>query len=269
MKKSYTLLPLICGLLYIITTSELPGSNLGTTARTNCTGSGCHAASSAATSITSLTLVDQANSQTVTSYKAGHVYTLTLKGSNTGNLPKFGFQLQASAGTYSAPGSGEVVFQSKMLTHGSSPIAAVSNVYTATATWTAPAAGTGTVTFTGIINAVDGTGTSSNDQPGSQKAFTYTESTTAAAVSIIPVGSIRLYPNPATTHVNLDLVDAAAGSYELNVYNSVGAKVLAQQPAVSKSSQTISLDVSGLAAGTYFLSINRDGGSLLKTFVKN
>ncbi len=269
MKKRYLLLPLVCGLIYITTTSELPGSSLGSSVA-SCGQGGCHTGGTGSTtSTTGLTLTDQANSQVVSgSYTPGHIYTVKLTGSNTANLPKFGFQLKASKGVYSSPATGETIVASTMLTHGSTALAAVSNVYTATATWTAPAAGSGTVTFTGIFNAVNGNNLQTGDMPGTPQPFTYTEAVAATAVSNVSLGSLSVYPNPASNMLNLRLSNAASGRYELMVYNTAGVRVLSRTDYVSQGNQVLSLDITHLAAGTYFIAVGSNESRLMKTFLK-
>jgi len=268
MKKRYLLVPIVCAFIGLTTSSYIPGTNLGGF-QTSCSGGGCHSGGGGTTSVTGLTLVDQSNSQTMTTiYRPGHVYTVTLTGSNTANLPKFGFQMLCSSGAYSNATSAELI-SGHILTHGNSAIAAVSNVYTATATWTAPAAGNGIVTFRGIFNGVNGDNSQSGDSPGSSQSFIFNEGTSGVGVGSLAVGALTLSPNPVSNALRIQMSEASTGNYEVQVYNSLGAIVMYQQLNASQSEQQFDVSTANLVAGTYFLEISKDGGRTVKTFTKN
>ena len=188
MKKAFLLLPIILGLVYIITTgySEGPAS-LGSLERTGATGtigcgggSGCHSAS--ATSAIAVTIELDSAGTPVTQYVPGVTYTIKITGVNnttSGSLPRFGFQLTAvsatGAGTSSATNVGTFSSTLPSSCQNSVPsgsfhviehnVAIVSTTgsgsgsgattYSESITWTAPSAGTGTVKLFGVINAVN------------------------------------------------------------------------------------------------------------------
>ena len=61
---------------------------------------------------------------------------------------------------------------------------------------------------------------------------------------------IKLYPNPATAEINLELSDAPAAS-KVNVYDMLGRVVISENVAAGNSS--VKLNTTALDAGTYFL----------------
>ena len=133
-------------------------------------GGGCH--SSAATSTISVAIeMDSTGGVPTTMYKPGNTYTVKITGTATsGSFPKYGFQLNALKGTASttsnadagtwtttglptntqctAPGS----YTQLTVMEQSTAIALSGSSFTQTFTWTAPAAGTGTISFWGAAN---------------------------------------------------------------------------------------------------------------------
>ena len=71
----------------------------------------------------------------------------------------------------------------------------------------------------------------------------------------------RLYPNPATGRVSLQLADGPAGS--LRVVDVQGRQVLSQ--AIPAGSQNFDLDIQHLKAGLYYLQLERGNRRLVET----
>jgi hypothetical protein len=65
----------------------------------------------------------------------------------------------------------------------------------------------------------------------------------------IPV--VKLFPNPTTDVVNIQLPGAYAGKVTLQLYNSAGALISSTKP----SSATVQMNVQQLAAGSYFVQV--------------
>jgi Secretion system C-terminal sorting domain len=65
----------------------------------------------------------------------------------------------------------------------------------------------------------------------------------------VPV--VKLFPNPATDVVNIQLPGAYAGKVTLQLYSSSGALISSNKP----SSATVQLNVRQLAAGSYFVQV--------------
>jgi alpha-tubulin suppressor-like RCC1 family protein len=64
-----------------------------------------------------------------------------------------------------------------------------------------------------------------------------------------------LYPNPAQDHANLHIVTGANGSVEVNVYNILGARLIAQQSDKQESTLDLTIPTSRLASGTYIVQV--------------
>ena len=78
--------------------------------------------------------------------------------------------------------------------------------------------------------------------------------------------SIKVYPNPASSRLNVEINSTTAGNYNVDVVDILGQKV--QNANVTDHKATV--DVSGLAAGVYMVVCHRDGVTIgTVRFVKN
>ncbi len=106
-----------------------------------------------------------------TGYVPGTVYTITATGTHTG-VVKFGFEMTAESnsaikvGTFAItnPSETKLTNLNKAVTHTSAGTIPSGNMKTWSANWTAPAAGTGNVSFYGAFNAANGNGSTSGDK---------------------------------------------------------------------------------------------------------
>ena len=78
--------------------------------------------------------------------------------------------------------------------------------------------------------------------------------------------NMNVYPNPAATNVNFSMDRAEAGKYTFQVFNTAGEQVYVDvenfDAAFSKN-----IDLSDIAAGSYFLKITKGENTLTKAFV--
>lgn len=278
MKKTSILLLLAAALLWVTLPGYMtgPGAGVGgpamdrtgSTSAAGCsTGAGCH--STTASSLISVSVqVYSATGTTVTSYTPGQTYTVTISGVNTitPGLPKFGFQLacvkSAGAGTGAAVNAGTFSASTPTGTHLSTvggisifehgmpltPLVGGSTpptVYRDSIIWTAPVAGTGTVEFFGVLNAVNFNGSADPGDLWNASTATLTEaSTTVGAIS----GASWVCSGSTTT-----LSDATAGG----VWSSSNTAV------ASISSTGV---VTGVTAGTSIISYTVSGSSATSVF---
>lgn len=211
----------------------------------------CHTASTN-TTISSISFVNQGTGLPVTNgqYTPGTAYTVTLTGANA-TQPAFGFQIRAVnaassiVGTWSATMTGTTV-SNDLLTH-SSPRTITSGTATVTGTWTAPAAGTGTVTFGAIINAVNLSNTNAGDMVSSIFTTTLTEAVVAPPTPVItPSGPITACSNQPPTLGISNGAGATSFQWKLNGSNISGATSSTYTPVQS---------------GTYTVVMSNSGGS--------
>ena len=81
--------------------------------------------------------------------------------------------------------------------------------------------------------------------------------------NVIDAENIQMYPNPCST--SLTVRTSFSGSGKLEVYNSVGQRVIAQN-ATNMNLQTIGL--ANLSNGIYFLKVKTTEGDFIRKFVK-
>ncbi len=238
----------------------------------NCSTGGCHAASSTAT--TAFIEIAEAATPTVVvssgKYTPGTAYIVTIRGISTPSRPKFGFQVgvtksdNSNAGTLSAiPSSGTMVHAAgtiNVVEHSMALNASPSaGSYSAKFNWTAPAKGAGTVTFYGIINAVDGTGSTSGDLPSNGSTGVFTEGTPASIAAASVNSTVKIFPNPCSNFLTVE--GLSAKTFTARVADLAGRVIINAQ-----SEGTI--DVTALQNGIYVLTLTTDAGRQTSTFVK-
>lgn len=224
----------------------------------NCSSGGCHAASSSST-LASFMIAEAATPSTpVSKYKPGTLYTITLGGTNTSAKPKFGFQAAitdaggTTIGTLTATAANTAVHTSgtmRIVEH-TTPLTGSSGVYTVKFNWTAPAAGSGTASIYGILNAVDGDNSTANDAPSNGFKLDVPEDVTSSIAENELNGKFQIVPNPATDHFsikNLENNNASVAIYSMN-----GTQVMLTTAGKD-------INVSGLATGSYIVHINNNG----------
>lgn len=92
--------------------------------------------------------------------------------------------------------------------------------------------------------------------------------TTNCSLNTIPfevVEDFNLYPNPAANTLNIDVKETIVVK-SIALYNTLGQLVVTIPNAIT--TDTISLDISNLKAGVYFVSVATDKGKTTQRFVK-
>jgi hypothetical protein len=188
-----------------------------------------------------------------TGYVPGTNYTITV--AITGASTRKGFQVSPQnssgvlMGTLTA-GSGNKVVNSKYVTH-TAPT--TTNPGTWTFTWTAPAAGTGTVNFYGAFV--------SNKNNITKQVLTVNEQTsTGVETQLTENETFNTYPNPATGNMFLNL-NLSAGSYiTASLINLEGKQISTLYNGnLSAGKHHLQLDVNQIKTGVYFLQVTANG----------
>jgi hypothetical protein len=260
-------------------------------------GTGCH---TSATTTTIALELDSAGIST-TRYVAGMTYTVKLTGKNTSttSLPKFGFQIGSivgasavaapvNAGTwkapfpastkYVAPKAGQFVVG---VVEQTAAIAATSGTggngttYVETFNWTAPASGTGTISFWAALNAVNGNGSDTGDKynTGHISITEMVASPLKAAASAVNVKCNGAKTGSATVTVTggsspytyswnstpvqtaSTATNLAAGSYTVTIKDAQGATttavaIVTEPTAISVSVTPANVTCNGATDGT-------------------
>lgn len=197
MKFKFTYIALIFTsiLTWTLTTSDKGGKSTFT----DC--SGCHGGSSSVTLMDSITLTEVSSGLVVTKYKPATAYTIKFYGNNSATLPKYGFQINPSKGIISAPPANtQITYVTSnpkdTFWQHSLPLTGSGGKYSQAATWTSPAAGSGTVTFETWLNAVDGQLNTTGDAVSSLSTFSFNEQTAGADTAKVSI-AITTGGNPS------------------------------------------------------------------------
>ncbi|HXD94744.1 MAG TPA: T9SS type A sorting domain-containing protein [Bacteroidia bacterium] len=76
--------------------------------------------------------------------------------------------------------------------------------------------------------------------------------------------NVSIYPNPATNALNINFANAVVNKASVKIFSLIGSEVL----SAIISDNNLSVDISGLAAGTYMVQISSDNISVTKKIVK-
>lgn len=288
MKKRILLLTVMAAFSFVIFTSEDSGPALFGNNRSGAKasivtcgtlGAGCHGGTSSATSVT---ITVDSSAIPVTQYVGGQTYTVNITGTNTSNLPKFGFQyavvsgngptqVQAGSNSYFPTNVTIHTFNNLHFVEHSSPLSiSQNNTYDVSFQWTAPAAGTGTVTMYCTLNAVNGNDVAdAEDQSNNTNVTLGEETISPSAVSnVLSSMEIKAYPNPATGNFNLQLGNANTGNYVLAIYDVTGRIINTEQVVVNSTNYTKTIDTHSWTPGMYQIAIVKDGNQRVVTVVK-
>ena len=223
-----------------------PGEN--TTCR-NCHGTGFGTTVSVA--------VKDGRGFPVTSYIPGAIYTVDFTVNATG-ASRYGFQL-VSLNSSNNPVNGFTMPSSNTrlvtLTNGRqyAEHAGKSLTNSFSVQWTAPASGTGNVTFYGGGAAVNNNGGTSGDG-GNTTNLVLPENTTVGLIEPSLRSQFLVYPNPTKNNIKLENTSKEMKETVARVYTITGQLVFDEQVNIA-GSKTEKLNLSKLNSGTYILKV--------------
>ena len=237
-----------------------------------CSGGGCH---SGVKFKGKTTLMIKQNGTTVTKYSPGVKYQVELVIEKTsGGTALYGFQLNASKGTKDAG-----VFENAM-PDATTQIAKIGKGRTfvehdlqmpsgtITVDWTAPAKGTGTVSFYAVGNIVDGKNGNLGDSPLTPIKVDLAEGTVSANELPTWATEVNLTPNPVNDFAFLSINANENKTISLQVFNIEGELMSNQDISVSAGNNNIPLEINDLARGVYLLSLKSNNDLVTRKFVK-
>lgn len=248
------------------------GGNLTGGPGSNATCGSCHTGGTLTNAGISLRKKSD-NSLVTGKYTPGETYIVSLSAMHNTNF-HHGFQLMAlgadnkQAGEFKALGSdihSRLVGGVTLIEHNK-PLAQQGAVFAKTIEWVAPAAGRGTISIYGTMNAVNNDGTTGGDAVSAPLKITFAESGVSVPATTKLDDVLKIYPNPATNALYVDMQDAQAGSYEVAIFSIAGNKVYTQQ--VQNLAGVITVPVASLAAGTYYVQVSSADVKYNKIFVK-
>ena len=77
--------------------------------------------------------------------------------------------------------------------------------------------------------------------------------------AINPMTTTRVYPNPATDVLNIEVNASQASDMNISVYNIMGQKVMNQNVNITTGLNTRSINTSDLNSGIYFVTVKANG----------
>jgi hypothetical protein len=204
MKLRYTYLFFLVISLWVLLKSNSSGRATTGTPMQTCAGGGCHSSTGFGTTATmdSIIITDRVTNLPIVQYMPGQSYRVSMFGKVTNfimmpNLPKFGFVVDnGGKGTFGGASSGSTTASAGRYWGHSSPkdsllsISAIRTIfYFDSCNWVAPAAGAGTVTFNGRLNAVNNNTNATGDFSGNLTIpKTLNEFNNVAGVTLAMVG---------------------------------------------------------------------------------
>lgn len=241
-----------------------PTSNTGSPGDgTNCTSCHTGSASSQAGLITSTI--------PMTGYVPGQTYTITGSITTSGKT-KFGFQVSPQnasgdlKGTMTVTNSTntQLISSGKYITHKFSGTNFSSGTATWSFDWTAPAAGSGDVTFYGSFNSTNSSSTTTGDIISLSSLTVSEDLTTGIADMGEELNVISVYPNPVTDKIFVKNTADANAVMDVSILD-VNGKVVKQSGNLQNNQ---AIDLTELANGYYMVRIETSEGTLIKRITK-
>ena len=135
-------------------------------------------------------------------------------------------------------------------------------VYSETSNWTAPVSGTGTISFWGVLNAVNGDGSSGGDYWNTQ-GMTINEWPSKLGIASIEENSIQLsiFPNPAKENITVSCNLSETSLVEINMFGIDGRMVSSLMNTTltqGEHEQRLTLPA-GVKAGIYLIQLIANG----------
>lgn len=229
-----------------------------------CAKSGCH---TGGPGITDHVATITSNVPTA-GYTPGTTYTITGTATKSG-ISRFGFEISpqsqtgALMGTLIAGTDNHLVGGSKYVTHSQNGTSA-SGTRSWNFQWTAPAAGSGPVTFYGSFLFANNNGNESGD---AVKTATLTiNENVSSGINEATLDHLVLAPNPATSELKI-YHPGLSSKIEISITDLSGRTVQNQKVDALNGSAVVELG-QNMNNGVYFLTITSNGNTATKRFVK-
>lgn len=196
-------------------------------------------------------------------YTPGTKYTITATARSSANRNTFGFQLspQTTAGALvgvmtNTSSTTKLTGGGKYLTHTQSGLTGTGGVKSWSFDWTAPAAGTGDVTFYGAFNHANGNGGTSGDSIF-KTTYVIKEKVTSIGINNDELSNLgfTIYPNPASNYIYVKN-DKGVVYTEIEVYDLSGKLIykLSEEEDINLDLQ-FKINLNDLEKGLYLMKI--------------
>jgi hypothetical protein len=228
------------------------------------------------TSTTSIVVLDS-NNDTITKYVPGAQYTARVTVQTaTGNPTRWGFQMIAlrDADTTDLDGFSDMnpnnykiaTVSSTGRTYAEHDNVSMTNTFNVK--WTAPAIGTGNVTFYAAGNAVNNNGLISGDGPSFSNLKLAEDSASSTQNIDAKDIALQIWPNPAASEINLSAVLPRAGDYRAAIFDLSGRVVWESNRSLPAGENLLQVPMTGFDGGVYFVTLSGAGVSANVKVVK-
>ncbi len=209
-----------------------------------------------------------------TGYVPGTTYTITATAAYVGRV-KFGFQIspQNRAGTrlgtmiLTSSTTTQLISSSRYITHKSAGTTGTTDFHTWSFNWTAPVAGSDTVTFYGAFLCANNNGNETGDITyKSNLVVLENSSSTEIAENTRSNFQVSVYPNPASDFINVTYKIDQQGKVDIKLYDLEGrmsSVLLSEIKSPGDCESNLKLPFIP-ATGIYFLEISTERGKQVK-----
>ncbi len=281
MKLRFTYLSFLALLFAVLFWGNSSGrANIGNNGNTgapgelaSCAMPGCHSGGSFG-SETVIKMFRAGTTEEVTTYWPGDVYDMEVI-INTSTAPAgYAFQMvslfdadDSDVNAWSSPGTGVQIATASMTGRSYAEQTSTSASNSFKVQWTAPASGSGSVTFYAAGNSVNGNGNFQGDE-ATNGTLTISENLVATQ-NLEALGvSVQLFPNPVTTNVSLRIDAPASGLFEASLVNILGREISTQMVDVNLGETRLDFDVANLPKGVYLVRLSNESNQSSYPFLK-
>jgi len=228
----------------------------------------CHGGSSISVDL-DINILNKDGSELVDNeYIPGQAYDMSviINGTAGATPEEYGFQMVAlmdadeeEVNTWANPGSNVNIATASNTgrTYVEQNNSSINNTFTME--WTAPAAGSGDITFYSCGNGVNGNNSTSGDGAACTTLSLGEKITnsTFATLATIPF-DVELQPNPTSDWLNVNIDSPVQENFTLNILSLNGQVLQTQEWSLTTAQNLTSLDVQDYATGMYFLQITNE-----------
>lgn len=223
----------------------------------------CHS-SGAFSPTVSIEVFEAGTSNMITEYVPGTNYDLKITvAAGSGTPTGFGSQTtvldanNSNAASFSTPSSNAQVSTLNGVNYLEQD--GMSSTGEFTAIWTAPATGTGSVTFYTGANAVNGAGNTGGDGATSG-TLTLTEGVASSQKDVNKLAvKMNAYPNPVQDVLNLEMTGTISGEHSLIITDRIGQVVSTELININNGENKTTIEVGHLSTGIYQVSLMKNG----------
>jgi hypothetical protein len=235
---------------HIVRSTGSPGGKTGSPGDNQTTCTQCHGGGKA-TDVTGWISTDIP----VEGYRPGVQYTISVRGERAA-ASLFGFELtaekasKAKTGGFSTGNSNQLQLLSNgtAVTHTNQGITGSGGTKNWSVKWTAPAKGTGDVTFYAAVNTANGDGGTGGDVIFATN-LRVKEQDLSGIDDPVTIPEIRVFPNPADRTVKFETHGITSDYFDIQIFSINGQAVFTQTYRNEATMNTIEVPVQHLANG--------------------